>query len=615
MYGAGVAALSADGVVPLSGVFARNDQWQQRRDWDRALERMTHAFQPVVNVHSGVCFGYEALLRGWENAGFASIADVFDEAFRDGVLYAVELALRDKAIARFARITGCESRKLFYNLDNRFIELPDFQPGGTARVLENHGVPSTALILEVSERHDVDGGRNLERIFAVYRKQGYRLALDDYGVGFSQLRMLYYCEPDIIKMDRFFISGIQHDRKKEMLVGQLVSMAHLMGSTVVAEGVETEDEYFVCKRLGCDLIQGFLVQHPSEDLAALLPRYPEIELLSSRERRHTGSDSALVSARLKTVEPLNVTASLTEAFGYFREHQDTPFVPVVDNAGQPCGLIRESDFKAFAYSLYGRELLRNPSVDHRLQRFIRRCPTVSLWDSVERILEAFSASENRDGLIVVDSMRYVGLLDGLALLEMLNEKNTVAARDQNPLTQMPGNNAIYRHASQAMGCGDRPFVFFYFDFDNFKPFNDIFGFRQGDRAILLFADILRKTLIGRNWFLGHVGGDDFFAAAHGISRDEALDLVRKVTARFCSEITAFYDPESRARGHLEGVDRNGTKRSFPLMTVSIAMLELPPWSISLSFDDVAPVISALKNNAKASGDHLCQASLVGPGCG
>jgi len=519
-----------------------------------------------------------------------------------------------RAIERFSRIPGFESRKLFYNLDNRFIELPDFHPGATGRILGRFGVPAAAFVLEVSERHDVGGILNLEKVFSVYRKQGYRLALDDYGVGFSQLRMLYYCEPDVIKMDRFFISGIQQDRKKEMLVGQLVNMAHLMGATVVAEGVETYEEFFVCKRLGCDLIQGYLVQRPTEDLSALLPRYPEIEGLAARDRRHGGDDCALVAARLKSVEPLRTTASLTEVFGYFREHQETPLVPVVDEGGLPVGLIRESDFKAFAYSLYGRELLRNPSVNHTLGRFIRRCPVVSVSDSVERILEVFSASENRDGLIVVENMRYVGLLDGFALLEMLNEKNTVAARDQNPLTQMPGNNAIYRYASQVMGSGDRPCQFFYFDFDNFKPFNDTFGFRQGDRAILLFADILRKTLIGKNWFLGHVGGDDFFVGVREIGRDEALNAVRKALRRFCGEVTTFYDALSRERGYLEGVDRHGVKRRFPLMTISAAMVDLPPWPTTLSFDDVAPLIFELKKNAKAADDRLCEATLIGPRC-
>ncbi len=580
------------------------------RNWPSVLEKLDFAFQPIVNVHNGVSFGFEALLRGYEAAGFDAIIQVFDEAYRDGILYDVELSLREKAIAKFSTIPGCDGRKLFYNLDNRFIELPDYHPGGTAVFLQKNGVPATAFYLEVSEQHDVHGAHNLDKVFAIYRKQGYKLALDDYGVGFSQLRMLYYCEPDVIKVDRFFISGIQNDRKKEMLVAHLVNMAHLMGASVIAEGVETVEEYFVCKRLGCDLIQGYLVHRPTRSVEELLTRYPEIEVLALRDRRNTGDDCALISSRLKNFEPIPVSAAMPEIFDYFHENKEVPVVPVVDEAGHPVGLIREADFKTFSYALYGRELMHNPSVRPSLERFLRRCPVVNLSDSVERILEIFTASEHHDGVIVVENMQYVGLLDGFALLELLNEKNTVAARDQNPLTQLPGNNAIYRYASQILAGAERPCQFYYFDFDNFKPFNDAFGFRQGDRAIVLFADILRKALIGRRWFIGHVGGDDYFVGAQGMDEEDALEAIRKVIERFCVEITTFYDAESRARGYLEGVDRHGVNRRFPLLTVSVAALQLPPCKTTLSFDDIAPLIFDLKKNAKASSDHICCAALT-----
>ena len=121
---------------------------------------------------------------------------------------------------------------------------------------------------------------------------------------------------------------------------------------------------------------------------------------------------------------------------------------------------------------------------------------------------------------------------------------------------------------------------------------------------------LRKELIGRGWFVGHVGGDDFFVGARGMDEAESQNAVHRVIERFCVEITTFYDAESRARGYLEGGDRHGVKRRFPLMTVSVAALLLPPSSTTLSFDDIAPLIFDLKKNAKANDDHICAAALT-----
>ena len=86
--------------------------------WLTRLSKLDYAFQPIVNIHTGNAFGFEALLRCWEAAGFDSIGDVFDCAYQDGVLHQVDLFLRRKAIGKFAEFKGHRHIKLFYNLDN-----------------------------------------------------------------------------------------------------------------------------------------------------------------------------------------------------------------------------------------------------------------------------------------------------------------------------------------------------------------------------------------------------------------------------------------------------------------------------------------------------------------
>ena len=309
-----------------------------RWGWQWALECLDFAFQPIVNIHNGVCFGHEALLRNWADAGFESIRNVFDTAADTMILNRVESCLREKAISKFATIPGGRHLKLFYNLDNRCLDMPDYRPGMTSQLLEHKGLSPTALFLEISEQHDVGRAGHLERILTNYRNQGYKLVLDDYGSGFSQLKMLYHCEPDVIKVDRFFISGMDTDKRKEMLVEQVVDLAHLMGTLVVAEGVETEAEYYAAKRAGCDLLQGYLVQHPTRDVGLLKERYDRIGALSQRDRRTAGGDDReLIRTRTRQVQPVRNDATPMSVLHYFREFRDISVVPVVDDDLQPIG--------------------------------------------------------------------------------------------------------------------------------------------------------------------------------------------------------------------------------------------------------------------------------------
>ena len=580
-----------------------------QRDWVAAIGKLDFAFQPVVNSHNGICFGYEALVRNWQEAGFDDIRSIFDQAYKEGLLYHADLLLRGKAIRKFASIPGSNQLRLFYNLDNRCITMPGYQPGNTGLLMNANGLPPSVLYLEISEQHDVGNADLLMKTLQAYRKQGYKLALDDYGTGFSHLKTLYHCEPDVIKIDRFFISGIHLDKKKELLVSQVVGMAHQIGLMVVAEGVETEQEYFACKRIGCDLLQGFLVQRPTCDITALESRYHFIEELAKSDRRIEDNDRGLILSRMKKREPVSANIKGAELFNYFLENQNISVVPVIDDNGHPIGIIREIDFKWFFYSPFGRELLNNSGLKFDLQRFVRRCPVANLSDTAERILEIFSMASSEDGVLVVDDSRYVGLIDNLSLLKILHNKNTTLARDQNPLTQLPGNNAIYRYASQALAEEEEGQCLFYLDFDNFKPFNDAFGFRQGDRAINLFADILRKAMSKEQWFIGHIGGDDFFVGVKNLPWEEASSTVLAVLELFRQEIVPFYDSESRSAGFLQGINRDGQECQFPLMTVSAAMLQLPKGVSAFSFDDISSLIGVLKKNAKENGNHFCAAGL------
>lgn len=582
--------------------------------WNDILDTLDLAFQPIVNIHSGACFGYEALLRNTEAAGFATIADVFDACHALGILPDMEAALCEKALAKFVSLPNFADSRLFLNVDNRALDPSGALAQRMRALLERYGVAESSVTFEISERHPLGQPTEVVEIFRHYKRHGFRLAIDDFGTGFSGLQLLYFSEPDILKIDRFFISDIAGDAKKKVFLAHIVTVAHLLGVVVVAEGVETEREFFICKEIGCDLVQGWLAQRPTTRIAELSPHYEVIAELARRERRIATSDQRLIADQVTRTTPITIGEPMEAVFARFRAEKSATFFPVVDGAGQPMGIVREKELKDYTYSPFGKELIANKSFGRTLKDFIIRCPMADINSKAEHILEAYSAVEGSEGIMIVEGTTYLGFLSAHSLLRVINEKNLAAARDQNPLSRLPGNTVIVDWVSEALDRMEHDYALVYFDFDNFKPFNDKYGFRLGDRAILLFADLLSRTMSRDGGFAGHIGGDDFFAGFRGQDFAEVMAACRDLVESFRHDVESFYDDETRRLGHILGHDRLGNPASFPLMTVSAVAVQLPAGRCRHTIDDVSRLIASLKGGAKTSPDHLCAATLVSPGC-
>ncbi len=574
--------------------------------WPARLSRIDYAFQPIVNIHTGVCYGCEALLRNWEDTGIHSISRFFDQAYAEGALYGVDLALREKAIQKFARLEWKHRVKLFFNLDNRALDSEDYRAGNTLHILHQFRFPQDAICFEISEKHEIEQTDEAVRTLDSYRDQGFSIAVDDCGSGFAGLKLLYYTRPNFIKIDRFFIRDISADPHKKMFVSSLVNLSHLMGAMVIAEGVETQQEYYSCRDIGCDLVQGYLIQKPEVDLGRLKNRYDHIRELSRSDRRYRkGRDEKLILSEMTRIEPLSHTCDLTEVFERFRRHKDRTFFPIVNDNGEPLGVINEASFKEYLYTRYGGELLKNPTLNKNIGRFITRRPIADIHTPAEKILEIYSRNENMDGLLIVDNMQYLGFLSAHSLLKVLNEKNIVLARDQNPLTQLPGNALIHEYVSRALQDRCTRQVLAYFDLDYFKPYNDTYGFRNGDRVIMLFGDLLKARSEYSDWFAGHIGGDDFFLGISNISLQKAVRHIEEIARQFTSDVESFYDTEAIQRGHIIANDRNGIPQAFPLLTVSTAVIFLPAGRERIfSTEEISKLLARGKKTAKARPDKI-----------
>lgn len=142
----------------------------------------------------------------------------------------------------------------------------------------------------------------------------------------------------------------------------------------------------------------------------------------------------------------------------------------------------------------------------------------------------------------------------------------------NPLTGLPGNLTLMRDAEERLAVG-APFALAYVDIDNFKPFNDKYGFARGDEVLRMTARVLVNAVRAcddPDAYVGHVGGDDFIfmASSHVIEQ-----ICRNVIDNFDMVVPNFYDDDDRERGQIISTDRKGNVQSYPLMGCSIAVVD------------------------------------------
>ena len=274
-------------------------------------------------------------------------------------------------------------------------------------------------------------------------------------------------------------------------------------------------------------------------------------------------------------------------------------------------MYREKDFREYVYSPFGIAILEHLAVERGGVSLVVKAPIACVGSSLARIVEMFSASPDSGCVILTEGGNYVGLIQPEALLSLVAERELVEARDQNPLTHLPGNLRVAAVCAERLLDPGKGVAFAYFDFDNFKPFNDRYGFRNGDRVIMLFADILRSRVRSQRDFVGHLGGDDFFACIEANSPREALSWLLEASERFAREASSFYAPEDRERGWILGKDRDGTERRMQLLTASLAVVYLEGQS-ELEAEGLSDLLAELKHEAKSS-TIKCALRVVRPG--
>lgn len=230
----------------------------------------TMAFQPIVDVDAARVFAYEALVRGVGGEGAGHILNavgpdnrgVFDRTCR---IRAIELAQRLGAVEAGASLS--------INMMPTSIGDPVNGIEHTVAAADAAAFPAERIIFEFTEHEPLEI-ELVRRIMRTHRKWGFRTAIDDFGAGHSGLTLLAELQPDIVKLDMALVRGIDVSRVKQVIVGSIARMCDDLGLVVIAEGIETGDEFAALRHLGVHLMQGFLLAPPAFE-ALPVPTLPK----------------------------------------------------------------------------------------------------------------------------------------------------------------------------------------------------------------------------------------------------------------------------------------------------------------------------------------------------
>ncbi|TAP44664.1 EAL domain-containing protein [Arthrobacter sp. S39] len=240
----------------------------QRTDMEAGLQlavprgEISVVFQPIVSPRLGQVVQVEALAR-WDRGGVRVPPSVFIPlAERSGLISEVGEEVMARSLVQLAPwLNEDPSRSLAVNVSGVQLQDATFADG-VLRLTEAAGVGAYQLVLEVTESVFFDADSHLISQLSSLREAGVRVALDDFGTGYSSLGRLQELPVDTVKIDRTFVSMVRTGRERLPILSSMINMAHSLGLTVTAEGVETATQADYLTALECDSLQGYLFSLP-----------------------------------------------------------------------------------------------------------------------------------------------------------------------------------------------------------------------------------------------------------------------------------------------------------------------------------------------------------------
>ncbi|MDD2914824.1 MAG: GGDEF domain-containing protein [Gallionella sp.] len=554
---------------------------------------LTVLFQPIADLRSGDIIGYEGLTRGPSDSPLHSPINLFNIAARYGVLVPIEHLCRRVVLEKFTEL-GLPG-KLFLNVDPQSLNQGDARHGETLNYLNDVHLSPARVVVELTESLPTYDYDMLHQAAMHYREMGFQVAMDGFAEGFSSQHLCSELRPDFVKIDLHLIQDISNNPVKRHFVRSIHEIAEKTGCQVIAEGIETQRDLLLLRELGIAFGQGYHIARPNAHPASALSAEVAKTLVRNTPptNRDPSSGTAFTAERLlRHVAPVSPDTHNTSVFERFNAEHELHTIPVVKD-DIPVGMINRQAMIERMARPYRQELFGKKPCS----KFMDTTPLIVDKNISIQELSALIVEGERhhltNGFIITENGYYRGVGTGHDLVREITEMQISAARQANPLTQLPGNIPINEHIGSLLESG---VIFYtcYCDLDHFKPFNDVYGFHKGDEVIKLTADVLTEFCDPAQDFIGHVGGDDFIVLFRS---EDWEDRCKNILKAFGERILEFFSIEDRERGGYVTEDRQGKRTFQPLTSLSLGVVKILPEEFS-SLHQVSAMATATKKQAK-----------------
>lgn len=379
------------------------------KQWEKIIETLDFAFQPIIDINTKEIYGVEALLRNYEEVGFDAISKVFDRAYEENILFDLDLLLIEKAIEKFKEIPFWREIKLFYNLDNRVLAMENFSIIQLEQLLNKNSISKESINFELNEKKYNNNIANLTNMLEIYSERDFQIATDNFSTIFSNVYKLFETKINVFKISSFFIRGISSDKKKEKFVKGMIDIMHSLGVKVIAQGVETAEEFGIIKKLGCSMIQGYYLAYPTTDINKIKEKY-EIESYINKDFK---INHEIVEKNIEENLFVYETESIEGILKILKKNKGLQFITVLNTAEKPIGIIRESEIKNYLLSPFGQELLKKKELKELYQN-------IKVYDTNIEMSKIMDELED-DFVFITENNKYKGFLRKEIILDLMKE--------------------------------------------------------------------------------------------------------------------------------------------------------------------------------------------------
>lgn len=540
------------------------------QDLDRVLNKNEFSvqFQPVVNLSDASILGYEVFCRGPEDSMLKDPELLISTAMAANQSALLEITLLKKALETIHHQSF--DGTWFLNIHQASVCDDRFNQYLTKKELTDLFHSSKKIIFEFKGDF-LCCVENLKETVDIISRYGFGVALDNSSSGYKGINFIDDIRPDYIKLDMNIIRNIDKNQLKRSITDAFNNYCLTNNVKMIAEGIETNAELASLINLGIHYGQGFFLEKPGAVLKAI--NKDIINLIGDYQNKRI----SLYNKNINTLQVGEICHPGTcippqhsgkMVYDLFKEKPHLSGLPVTQDK-KLLGLVMKNNFFTRLGTQYGYALYCNRPVTLVMQKDMLVVDYSTTLSEVSR--QAMMRDEDKlyDYVLVTKDDEYSGIVTIKDLLLKSNELEVNYAKYLNPLTGLPGNVLIEQTLNEVLSATAN-YTVLYMDLDNFKVYNDVYGFESGDRMIKLTAKLICDEVYkfyGKDSFIGHIGGDDFIAIVKAHDTESLCDATIK---GFEGLKKSLFSQEHLDKGYLLAKNRYGQEEKFVLTNISIA---------------------------------------------